>query len=155
MGTRSTDRSAPGFTIVELMVVVAILGVLATGAVLGWPPIEAALRLEAATHQLAADLHDARILAIASAARARLVFTRGAGSYRVEQADDDGVYHRIAVRPLPRGIAVADANSGGDLVFTPRGNGENGSVVLVDRRGLHATLRLNQRGRVTIDGGRT
>jgi hypothetical protein len=59
------------------------------------------------------------------------------------------------VRELPRGIRIADVNSGGDLVFSARGNAENGTVVLVDGRGLHATLRLNQRGRVTVDRERT
>ncbi len=144
-----------GFTVVELLVVVAILGAIAAAGALAWPRMEAALRLEAGIHQLAADLRDARARAIASAARTRLVFTRGTDGYRVEHADADDAFRLTAERRLPGGIRVADANSGGDLVFTGRGNAENGTVVLVDRRGLHASLRLNQRGRVTIDRGRT
>ncbi len=150
-----TTTSGDGFTLIELLATLAVLGVVAAGAALVWPRFEAALRLEAATHQLAADLHDARVLAIASAARARLTFVRGAASYHVERADDDGSFHVTAERVLPRGIRVADVNSGGDLVFSARGNAENGTVLLVDRRGLHATLRLNQRGRVTVERGRT
>ncbi|MCC6766123.1 MAG: hypothetical protein IT293_15805 [Deltaproteobacteria bacterium] len=146
---------ACGFTVVELAVVMGALGILAAGAVLGWARLEPVFRLDAATHALAADLHDARVRAVASAARARLVFTRGAASYRVEGADDEGTFHLTALRTLPRGVRIADANSGGDLVFSPRGMAENGTVVLVDRRGLRATLRLNQRGRVTIEWGRT
>ncbi len=148
-------RIAAGFTLVELVVTIGVLAALAAGAALAWARLEPVLRLDAATHQLAADLHDVRVLAIASAARARLVFARGAASYRVERADDDGAFRLTAIRPLPRGIRVADANSGGDLVFSARGNAENGTVVLVDPRGVQATLRVNQRGRVTIDGGRT
>ncbi len=144
-----------GFTLLELMMVVGLLGIVTAGSALAWPRFEAALRLDAATHELAADLHDARVLAIASAARARLTFVRGATSYRVEHADETGTFHPTAERVLPRGVRIADANSGGDLVFSARGNAENGTVVLVDRRGLHASVRLNQRGRVTIDRGRT
>ncbi|OQY69002.1 MAG: hypothetical protein B6D46_01410 [Polyangiaceae bacterium UTPRO1] len=144
-----------GFTALELMIVVGVFAALAAGAVLGWARLEPVFRLDAATHALAADLHDARVLAIASAARARLVFTGGATSYRIEQADDTGAFHLATVRTLPRGVRVAGANSGGDLVFSPRGTTENGTVVLIDRRGLRATLRLNQRGRVTIERGRT
>ncbi|MCC6849146.1 MAG: GspH/FimT family pseudopilin [Deltaproteobacteria bacterium] len=146
---------ARGFTVMELLVVAGALGLLATGAALGWARLESVFRLDAATHALAADLHDARVLAIASAARARLVFARGAASYRVERADDAGTFHLTALRALPRGVLIADANSSGDLVFSPRGVAENGTVVLVDRRGRRATLRLNQRGRVTIERGRT
>jgi prepilin-type N-terminal cleavage/methylation domain-containing protein len=154
MGTRNLPQSH-GFTVIELLVALAILAIFAGAAALAWPRLEAALRLDAATHQLAADLHDARVLAIASAARVRLVFTPGAARYRLERADDAGTFALAAMRVLPRGIAIADANSGGDLVFSARGNAENGTIVLVDRRGLHASVRLNQRGRVTIDRGRT
>jgi hypothetical protein len=148
-------KSCAAFTVIELIVVVATLAAVAGAAALAWPRIEAALRLEAGIHQVAADLRAARCRAIASAARTRLAFTRGAGAYRVEHADADDAFQLTAERRLPDGIFVADANSGGDLVFTGRGNAENGTVQLVDRRGLHASLRLNQRGRVTIDRGRT
>ena len=154
MRTRTPWRSR-GFTLLELLAVLAILGIVAAGGALVWPRLDAALRLEAGIHQLAADLHDARVLAIASAARYRLTFVRGATGYRLEHADDDGTFRLTARRFLPGGLRIADVNSGGDLVFSARGNAENGTVVLVDRRGLHASLRLNQRGRVTIDRGRT
>jgi prepilin-type N-terminal cleavage/methylation domain-containing protein len=149
------SRSAPGLTLLELLVTLAICGIAAGSAVMVWPRFEAAFRLEAGLHQVAADLHDTRVLAVAAAARARVVFVRGAASYRLERADDDGTFQLTAARLLPRGVRIAEINSGGDLVFSARGNAENGTVVLVDRRGLHATLRLNQRGRVTVERGRT
>lgn len=148
-------REAAGLTIVECLVAVAVLGIVAGGAAFVWPRLASAFRLEAALHELAADLHDTRVLAVAAAARARVVFVRGAAGYRLERADDDGTYHLTAERVLPAGVVVADVNSGGDLVFSGRGNAENGTVVLADRRGLRATLRLNQRGRVTVERGRT
>jgi Tfp pilus assembly protein FimT len=146
---------ASGLTLFELVVAMALLATIAAGAALVWPRLAAALRLEAGLHQLAADLHDARVVAVAAQARTRLAFVRGETSYRIEREDDAGVFQLTLRRPLPEGVAVADANSGGDLVFSARGNAENGTVVLVDARGLHASLRLNQRGRVTLDGGRT
>lgn len=152
---RHSSTGARGLTLLELLVTLAVLGGVAAGAVLVWPRIDAGLRLEAAVRQLAADLHDARGLAVASAARTRVVLAAGATAYDVERADDDGAFQRRARRALPRGIRVAAVNSGGDLVFTARGNAENGTVTLADGRGARKSLRLNQRGRVTVDRTRT
>jgi hypothetical protein len=79
-----------------------------------------------------------------------LVFTPGTDVYRRERVDDGGTYRHDLTRRLPQGIHVVDVNSGGDLVFTARGQGENGTVTLGDRHGAHRAVRLNQRGRVTI-----
>jgi prepilin-type N-terminal cleavage/methylation domain-containing protein len=154
MSTRRL-RDAAGLTILECLVTVAVLGIVAGGATFVWPRLSSAFQLEAALRGLAADLQDTRVLAVAAAARARLVFVRGAALYRLVRADDDGTFTLTTERRLPPGVVVADVNSGGDLVFSARGNAENGTVVLADRRGRRATLRLNQRGRVTVERGRT
>jgi prepilin-type N-terminal cleavage/methylation domain-containing protein len=139
-----------GFTVVEVLTTVAVLGIVLGAGALAWPPIASALRLEAASHQLAADLASSRVLAVAGATRMRLTFVRGAAAYRVERADDDGTFRPSAWRDLPAGVRIADVNSGGDLVFTARGNAENGTVVLGNARGAEVRVVLNQRGRVTI-----
>jgi hypothetical protein len=148
-------RDAAGLTVLECLVVCAVLAAVAGGASFVWPRLASAFQLEAALRGLAADLQDTRVLALAASTRARLVFVRGAARYRLERADDDGTFALTAERRLPPGVVVADVNSGGDLVFSARGNAENGTVVLADRRGRRATLRLNQRGRVTVERGRT
>jgi prepilin-type N-terminal cleavage/methylation domain-containing protein len=139
-----------GLTVVELMATLAVLGILLGGGVLAWPRIAATLRLESALHQLSADLAASRVLAVAAATRTRVTFARGATSYRLERAGDDGTFRLAARRALPDGVRVDDVNSGGDLVFSARGNAENGTVVLGDERGVQARVILNQRGRVTI-----
>ena len=139
-----------GFTVIELLTTLAVLGVVAAAGGLAWPAIAAALRLEAASHQLAADLASSRMLAVAAATRTRLAFVRGAAGYRVERADDDGTFRTSARRDLPPGVRIGDVNSGGDLVFSARGNAENGTVVLADDRGAEVRVVLNQRGRVTV-----
>jgi prepilin-type N-terminal cleavage/methylation domain-containing protein len=140
------------FSLLELVVALALSSVATTAAVLAWPRIESALALDAGLQQVASDLRGAQTLAIASAGRVRLVFRAGAGVYRRERMDDAGTYQADEHRELPRGITVAEVNSGGDLAFSPRGQGENGTLVLTDRRGIRRTLRLNQRGRITILG---
>lgn len=135
----------------ELVVVMAIVVVVAAGSALVWPRIEAALALETGLHQLASELRVARALAVASAGRVRIVLRAGDGRYRRERANDGG-FETDRRGDLPRGIAVAAVGSGGDLTFSGRGDGENATVVLADRRGVRRTLVLNQRGRMTIGG---
>lgn len=148
---RSADASrSAAFSLLELLATLAILSVAAGSAILVWPRVDAALQLDAGLHQLATDLQAARSLAIASASRVRLVFQSETDTYRRERADDAGIYRTEARRVLPRGITVADVNSGGDLAFSPRGQAENGTIVLADGRGVRRALRLNQRGRITI-----
>ena len=145
-----TGAARGGFSLLELLVVVAMLVIIATGAVLAWWQVGAGLQLDAGLQQLAADLHAAHDLAIDSAASVRLVFRVGSGGYRRERAGDDGTYRLDADYLLPAGIVVAEVNSGGVLAFSARGQAENGSIVLVDGRGVRRTMRLNQRGRITV-----
>jgi Tfp pilus assembly protein FimT len=145
-----TGAARGGFSVLELLVVIAVLIVIATGAVLAWWQVGAALQLDAGLQQLAADLHAAHDLAIDSASSVRLVFRVGSGGYRRERAGDDGTYRLDGDHFLPEGIVVAEVNSGGVLAFSARGQAENGTLVLVDGRGVRRTMRLNQRGRITI-----
>lgn len=146
----SYESDSRGFSLVELLAVLAIAAALAGGAVLAWPRMEAALQLDASLHQLAADLHAAHTLAIASAGRVRLVLAAGEAAYVRERVDPSGIYRPDVTRAFPPGITVAAVNSGGDLTFTGRGQAENATVVLADRRGARRALTLNQRGRITI-----
>jgi prepilin-type N-terminal cleavage/methylation domain-containing protein len=138
------------FSLLELLVALALVSVVLGTAALAWPRFDAAMQLDSGLHQIAADLHAAQTLAIASASRVRLVFVAGSDVYRRERVDDDGTYRQDLTRRLPSGIQVVTVNSGGDLVFSARGQGENGTVTLVDRRGTQRAVRLNQRGRITI-----
>ena len=102
-GAARNARTSRGFTVLELLVALAVSAVLAGGALLGWRRVEAALTLDRALHQLAADLQTAHVLAIASATRVRLVFAIGTASYVRERLDDDGAFVADAAMTLPRG----------------------------------------------------
>jgi type II secretory pathway pseudopilin PulG len=138
------------YSMIELVVALGLTSILLGTAVLAWPRLDAAMQLDSGLYQIAADLHAAQTLAVASAGRVRVVFTMGSAHYRREHADDQGDYHLDVNRVLPRGIRVVDVNSGGDFIFSARGQAENGTITLGDRRGTHRMLRVNQRGRLTL-----
>ncbi len=118
----------------QLMTVLGVLGVLMAAGALAWPRFEAALRLEAAAHPLAADLHDARVFAIASAAGARLAFVRARRAIGWSAPTSSAVPSDGGVRPATRGLGRR-RELGRRPRLLGRGNAENGTVVLVDRRG--------------------
>ena len=148
--TPPRSHRRPGFSVLELLVAVAILTLVASGAVLAWAQVEAALQLDAAVHQVSGDLRAVHDLAVASAGSVRLVLQLGGDRYRRERAGDDGIYRLDRERALPTGIVVADVNSGGVLSFSARGQAENSTIVLADRRGVRRAVRLNQRGTITV-----
>jgi prepilin-type N-terminal cleavage/methylation domain-containing protein len=147
---RGLARGRAAFSLLELLITLGLISIVLATAAIAWPRVDAALQLDAGLHQIAGDLHAAQTLAIASASRVRVVFPVGADVYQRERMDDAGNYQPDLTRRLPSGIQIVAANSGGDLVFSARGQGENGTVTLGDRQGVHRGVRLNQRGRVTI-----
>ena len=134
---------------VELLVVVAIVGVVASGSVVVVPRIDGAVRLETALHLLAADLRQARMLAVASARRVRLVLQEKENSY-VRQSSQGNVYEIDQTRRLPAGVVIATVGSEGTLTFSPLGHAENATILLEHRTGIQRALVLNQRGRIRI-----
>jgi len=134
---------------VELLVVVAIVGIAAGGSALVVPRIDGSVRLETALHLLAADLRQARTLAVASARHVRLVLRVGGTSY-VRQSAQGHAYELDRTRYLPAGVAIAGVGSEGTLTFSPLGNAENATIVLEHRTGVQRAVVVNQRGRIRI-----
>lgn len=148
--SRSSLSKRAGFSLIDLLVALAVAAVVVGTAVLGWARVDAAMQLDTGLHQVAVDLQAARTVAIASAHRVRVVFTVGSDRYGRDLADDAGQYHRDVDRILPRGIRVLTANAGAMVVFSARGDAQNATITLADPRGTSRALVINQRGRITI-----
>ena len=104
-----------GLTLLELLIALALTGLLAAAAASGMRTDAARLDVKIASEQLLADLKQARRTAEADSAPVRLVFTPD--RYIISKLDLD--------RPLPRGVEVAiepDAASDADsreIIFGP------------------------------------
>lgn len=153
-----------GFTIVELVAILSLLGVLGSLAFLQLKPLLAQVRLNSGARQIVSDLQVARMKAIAQNRRFRVTFRQAEGDYVIER--EDGIsWRRLilhghttdevnnAAIPLPRGVSIVAVNSGGDVIFVPRGHVDGGiSITLSAHAGADTRkIIVNLAGRVRIE----
>lgn len=80
-------RDRRGWTALELVVAVGILGLLLTFAAVAQSALLPHYRLTTATRQVVADLRLVRAKAIAQDQRLKVIFAAGSNEYRVERRD--------------------------------------------------------------------
>lgn len=144
-------RSA-GLTLLELLVALALFGVLAAIALPDLRRTLAAWRLDAAARQVVMDLKLTRAQAIAGGVNQRLRFLPASPRYQRER--QQGASY-VAVGPptaLPEGIVVIDCSAaGGGISFRPRGLAAAfGTITLRDADGVERRIIVDIAGRMRL-----
>ncbi len=144
-GRRGPRRSRAGFTLLELVAGLAVLGALVVASVLGASAALSGVRLRAACVQLFSAFVRAREAAMAEGrtwevrrVTERVIAVGPSGAPPVEEA-------------LPEGTRLASATAGGRVRFAVSGTADNATFVLESGAAEQRRVVVNQRGRVTLE----
>jgi prepilin-type N-terminal cleavage/methylation domain-containing protein len=148
--TPSPRRSA-GFSLIELLLVLGLLGVLLTLAAPSLEAFHARQKARRALDRVAADVAHARLLAVRSGSRT-VLRTGAAGRYTIGTISDAGDTAVVKTVDLMRDFPGASfANPALRLHFSSRGlvtNSTDGQAVTIVTRVGRDSLLVNPAGRV-------
>ncbi len=164
------EKSPPGFTLLELMIALAILGILATFAIPAFSSILPEYRLKRAVRELYSNMQLAKMTAIKANETYKLVFNSAGASYTFKRPDET-IEKTISFLDYDsngnigygKGKATKSANASGGLIpsdfisfqynkasFNSMGTGSNGYVYLANNMGTAYAVGIWSAGVVII-----
>ena len=145
-------RRQEGFTLTEILVVVAIFSILAAIAIPNWGTLLPTYALNSAARQVQSELHRLKSRAVSENADFRLVFS--GTTFSMEKYSGGSYTATGETRTLPDGITLA-STSDTILGFTSRGTsldiGSDKTVKLCNIKSAGKNIVLSDTGRIRID----
>ena len=142
-----------GFTLLHLLIGLAVLGVLSATALLSYRHALSGWRLSAAARQVVMDLKLARARAILDSTSHRVHFAVPGSSYQHERLQPSGSYVAIGrATTLPGDVTIIGCTAtGGGISFRPRGHaGAFGTVTLRNADGDQRAVVVDIVGRARV-----
>jgi prepilin-type N-terminal cleavage/methylation domain-containing protein len=154
MKTPEKIRTARGFTLVELIIVIALIGVLSTVAVFAWHGFRDNANLRTAARDIATNISASKQRAVTEGIQYRLTFSAGGNSYTIA-ADPftPALTRTMLLADFGPGLTIVSTNfTLGQLTLLPRGtlSGATGRVIVGNGRGSQATITTNVTGKTHV-----
>jgi type IV fimbrial biogenesis protein FimT len=146
---RKSQRQEQGWSLTELLVVLAIMGIIAALAVPSYQTLAARVQARNATAEIASEIRFARQLAMARRERLRVIFDREGRTITLRRADAEGILH--VYQYGDKGVVVEEPTAGPELLFHPSGRSVTPTTIRVrDSQGGETTFTVNITGRVSV-----
>ena len=153
-------RKDAGVTLMEAMVVIAIVAVLAAIAIPNWLAWRAKAKINGAATNLRGDLEMAKMRAIKENASVAVLFSansytvfidNGIGGGVADNWTRDGNELPLTNRQLAAGVTMSNTFSNSRTRFSGSGRpGVLGTSTLVDSRGVQRQITINSVGRIRL-----
>ncbi len=145
-------KHSKGFTMIELMIILAVLAILIGIAIPSYNSLMPRYRLNGAARLVATDLSGARMKAVKLNRRVQVFFS--SPEYKIcddanqngTVATDEGDVQNIDLQTQYPGVSLS--SSGGDLIFHPRGTAVNEVTVTLTNASGFKQVEVNIAGRV-------
>lgn len=131
-----------GYTLVEIIITLALFGILAGIAIPGLVALLPTYRLSSSVRQVQSELHRIKMQAVSEQVGFQLVFVEGAPVYTILRA---GV--PWATKPLADGIVITRT---GKISFSPQGTAGSDRVRLSNPNSVCTQIVVSATGRIRI-----
>jgi prepilin-type N-terminal cleavage/methylation domain-containing protein len=139
-----------GFTLIELMIVIAIIGIVAGMSALGWQRIVLNSNLRSAGRDIVTDFQSCKVRANSESRTYTIAFNQGANSYTISSpATTLPAVNTVKLLTVHgNGIQITGVTYAGSIIsFFTRGTSSNGTVTLTNTRGSTAIITTNTTGK--------
>ena len=144
-------RKAKGYSLVEMMIVIAIIGIVAMISSFTWQRYVNNANLRTAARLLESDIANAKQRSIKEGLHYHMTISMGTpGNYTIEKwnNNDTALISVMAIKsPTDSGTGLFISSPSCTITFQPRGTTPNRTVTLQNSRGSTATITTTITGR--------